>query len=115
MTTAPAQAPPAYNAASFALHQRLAPVVRRIRMLGSAAADLAFVADGTLDASLTLSNRPWDVAAGTFIARQAGAAVLDLDGRPYTLASATTLDVAPGLRDGPLAAIRPQTCKEADR
>jgi myo-inositol-1(or 4)-monophosphatase len=48
-------------------------------MLGTSAADLVFVADGSLDASITLANRSWDMAAGAVIAREAGAAVTDLD------------------------------------
>jgi myo-inositol-1(or 4)-monophosphatase len=38
----------------------LAASVERVRMLGSAAIDLAWVADGRLDASIMLSNKPWD-------------------------------------------------------
>ena len=86
------------NRIALALHARLAPTVQRIRMLGSAAVDLALVADGTLDASITLGNRPWDMAAGTVIAREAGAAVVDLDGSPHTTASRATIATAAPLR-----------------
>lgn len=72
----------ARNRAALALHAQLAPAVQRVRMLGSAAVDLALVADGTLDASITLGNRSWDMAAGTVIARAAGAVVCDTDGSP---------------------------------
>ncbi len=93
-----------HTADCFALHQALAPTVRRIRMLGSAATDLALVADGTLDASLTVSNRTWDTAAGVLIAREAGAIVIDHDATPHTLASARTYAIAPRLK-GPLLAL----------
>jgi myo-inositol-1(or 4)-monophosphatase len=66
-------------------------------MLGSAAVDLAFVADGTLDASITLGNRDWDMAAGVAIARAAGATVTDTDGRPHDSRSLTTIATTPGL------------------
>lgn len=69
----------------------------RTRMLGSAALDLCWLADGHLDASITLSNKPWDTAAGTLIAREAGASVVDLDGSPHSLASRVTLAATPGL------------------
>jgi myo-inositol-1(or 4)-monophosphatase len=87
-----------HTAATLRLHQHLAPAVSRIRMLGSAAADLAWVADGTLDASLTLSNQWWDMAAGTAIAREAGALICDLDGTPHSRDSRTTIAAAPAIQ-----------------
>ena len=92
------------NQAALAIHAALAPRAQKVRMLGSAAADLALVADGTLDASITLGNRPWDMAAGAVIARAAGAIVTDADGSPYTLGSLTTIAAAPGL-SGPVLGI----------
>jgi myo-inositol-1(or 4)-monophosphatase len=76
---------------------QLTPRVHRIRMLGTAAVDLAWVADGRLDASVTLGNKPWDIAAGVLIAREAGATVTDANGRPHDLNSATTIAAAPAL------------------
>jgi myo-inositol-1(or 4)-monophosphatase len=70
---------------------QLTPRVHRIRMLGTAALDLAWVAAGRLDASITLQNTPWDVCAGVLIAREAGASVVDADGSPHDLASAATI------------------------
>ncbi|MGH3708840.1 MAG: inositol monophosphatase family protein [Pseudonocardiaceae bacterium] len=96
---------PARNRVALALHAYLAPRVQRVRMLGSAAVDLAWVADGTLDASITLGNRAWDMAAGTVIARQAHAALIDADGTPHTTGSRFTIAAAPGLRDPILAAV----------
>jgi myo-inositol-1(or 4)-monophosphatase len=76
---------------------QLTPRVHRIRMLGTAAVDLAWVADGRLDASVTLGNKPWDTAAGVLIAREAGAAVTDANGHPHDLNSAATIAAAPAL------------------
>lgn len=76
---------------------QLTPRVHRIRMLGTAAVDLAWVADGRLDASVTLGNKPWDTVAGVLIAREAGAAVTDADGQPHDLNSAATIAAAPAL------------------
>jgi myo-inositol-1(or 4)-monophosphatase len=95
------------NQAALAIHSALAPCTGKVRMLGSAAADLALVADGTLDASLTLGNRPWDMAAGVVIARAAGAIVMDSDGSPYTLGSLATIAVAPHLAGPVLSIVRP--------
>jgi myo-inositol-1(or 4)-monophosphatase len=52
-------------------------------MLGSAAIDLAWVAEGRLDASIILANKPWDTAAGVVIAREAGAHVVDQTVPPH--------------------------------
>ncbi|MFB4316565.1 inositol monophosphatase family protein [Actinomadura sp. 21ATH] len=88
----------ARNRVRLELTGRLAANVQRIRMVGSAAIDLAWVADGKLDACVILSNNPWDTAAGVAIAREAGAAVRDLDGSEHTTGSAATLAFAPGVR-----------------
>lgn len=81
------------------LTERAAGRVQRVRMLGSMATDLAYVASGTLDASVTLSNTPWDTAAGVLIAREAGALVLDAGGGAHTPESRATIAVTPALRD----------------
>jgi myo-inositol-1(or 4)-monophosphatase len=51
-----------------------------LRRLGSAAADLAYVACGRFDAFYEYGLSPWDVAAGTFIVRQAGGNISDFAG-----------------------------------
>lgn len=51
-----------------------------IRRLGSAAMDLAYVACGRYDAFYEYHLKPWDVAAGTVLIRQAGGAVCDFNG-----------------------------------
>ncbi|MES9603502.1 inositol monophosphatase family protein [Actinomadura sp. NPDC000929] len=81
----------AKNRERIALTERLAANVQRIRMLGSVAIDLAWVAEGKLDASITLSNKPWDMAAGVIIAREAGAKVADQQGADHTFKSAATI------------------------
>ena len=51
-----------------------------IRRLGSAAADLVYVACGRFDAFYHVRLAAWDVAAGALIAQQAGARVTDFSG-----------------------------------
>jgi myo-inositol-1(or 4)-monophosphatase len=51
-----------------------------IRRLGSAAIDLAYVACGRLEGYFEYNLNPWDVAAGTFIVKQAGGKVSDFRG-----------------------------------
>ncbi len=50
----------------------------RLRMLGSAALEMCYVAMGTFDLFVHEELSPWDVAAPAFIAREAGARVLSL-------------------------------------
>ncbi|MFG1753531.1 inositol monophosphatase family protein [Streptosporangium sandarakinum] len=83
------------NRPRLALTQHLAARVQRVRMFGSAAIDLAWVAEGKIDASAMFSNNPWDTAAGVLIAREAGAMVVDLDGSPHTMNSRGTIAAGP--------------------
>jgi myo-inositol-1(or 4)-monophosphatase len=53
-----------------------------VRRLGSAALDLCYVACGRFDGFWELRLKPWDVAAGALVARQAGAVVTDITGGP---------------------------------
>ena len=71
--------------------RRLAASVLRVRMLGSAAIDLAWLAEGHLNASITLSNNTWDMAAGVVLARETGHTVVDQMGQTYDLASTATI------------------------
>jgi myo-inositol-1(or 4)-monophosphatase len=79
------------NEQRLALTIQLAPRVHRLRMLGTAALDLAWVAQGRLDASITLGNKPWDTTAGVILAREAGATVVDIDGTNHSYESAATI------------------------
>lgn len=93
---------------------RLAARVLRVRMLGSAAIDLVWLAEGRLHASVTLCNLPWDMAAGVVIAREAGAAVTDRRGRPHTTRSAETVAVSPGLVGPVLELLTPRDVPPRD-
>jgi myo-inositol-1(or 4)-monophosphatase len=59
---------------------RLLPKVRDIRRIGAASLDLCAVATGRLDAFVEQGLKPWDLAAGGLVAREAGARVAGLDG-----------------------------------
>ncbi|RZQ61218.1 inositol monophosphatase family protein [Amycolatopsis suaedae] len=87
------------NRLRLELLARLGARAHRVRMLGSAAIDLAWVAHGRLDATVILANLPWDTAAGVLLVREAGGVVADLDGTDHTTDSAATIAVCPGLRD----------------
>jgi myo-inositol-1(or 4)-monophosphatase len=52
-----------------------------IRRTGSAALDLAYVASGRADAYFEAGVKPWDIAAGALLVREAGGKVVDFRGR----------------------------------
>ena len=56
-----------------------------VRRLGSAALDLCFVACGRFEAFWEEKLKPWDTAAGSVIALEAGAKVTDFSGAPYSV------------------------------
>ncbi|HEX4016893.1 MAG TPA: inositol monophosphatase family protein [Frankiaceae bacterium] len=82
--------------------QRVLPRVRDIRRLGSAAVDMCLTAEGVLDAYYEQGLKPWDRAAGTLIAREAGLTVAGLEGAPP--GESLTI-AAPPVLFGPLSAL----------
>ena len=80
----------------------VAPLVRDVRRLGSAAIDLCFVASGRTDAYVESRLHPWDVAAGALIAREAGAEVV---GDTHPLESPYVLASAPGIAQALMAVL----------
>lgn len=102
------------NEHRLAITAELVPRVERIRMIGAATLDLAFVAEGALDACVMMSNKPWDTAAGTLIAREAGARLTDAHGNPHTHKSASTIVTAPGIAEQ-LATVIRNTGAPSDR
>jgi myo-inositol-1(or 4)-monophosphatase len=67
------------NLQHFAYFSTLCQAVRRF---GSAALDFCYIAAGRLDGYWEMSLQPWDSAAGSIIAREAGAIVSAPDGDP---------------------------------
>jgi myo-inositol-1(or 4)-monophosphatase len=76
---------------------KMALKVRGIRRLGSAALDLCSVAAGRVDGYWEIRLEPWDIAAGTLIARESGAVVTDRNGEenvlksPYSIVAANPI------------------------
>ena len=56
---------------------------RSLRRLGSCALNMCYVAAGRLDGYWATSVSAWDSAAGTVIAREAGAMLTAYDGKPF--------------------------------
>lgn len=69
----------------FSIHSR------GVRRFGSAALDLCYVACGRFDGYWELVVNPWDVAAGSLIASEAGAQVTDVAGNPLEFKMGATI------------------------
>jgi len=87
----------AFRLAQARVVSALLPQVRDIRRAGSAALDLCSVAAGRVDAYYEAGMHIWDWAAGALIAREAGARVDGLAGRPT--GEGVTLAANPALFD----------------
>jgi myo-inositol-1(or 4)-monophosphatase len=67
------------------------PKAQGVRRDGSAALNLCYVACGRFDGFWELKLHPWDVAAGSLIATEAGGRVTDYAGGRYDLSGRETL------------------------
>ena len=94
------------NRLRLRLTERLAHDAQRVRILGASAIDLAWTAEGRLDACIMLGNKPWDTSAGVLVAREAGARVLDHDGFEHSQQSHSTIAVTPALETDLMAAVQ---------
>ena len=92
---------PANNFASFIAFQKSA---RGIRRAGAAALDLAYVAAGRLDGFWEMKLKPWDVAAGVLLVREAGGVVTTFDGSAYDIFNGRIL-ASNGLIHGEMVAM----------
>lgn len=92
------------RAAQAQLLARLLPMVRDVRRIGSAALDLCMVAAGRLDVYYEHGIKPWDYAAGSLIAAEAGARVV-LPGPEIDSADAI-IAAAPGIADEFIATLQ---------
>lgn len=63
--------------------QALAPKVRNLRIAGSAALHLAYVAAGRLSGFWEYNLSSWDIAAGSLLVEEAGGRISDLNGELY--------------------------------
>ena len=70
---------------------------RGIRRLGSAALDLAYVADGRFEAYYEFGINSWDVAAGCLLVQEAGGIVTDLYGNQDFLKTGHVIASNPGI------------------
>lgn len=79
---------------------------RSIRRLGAAVVEAAWVASGLADYSILVGVRPWDVAAGALLVREAGGRVLTPAGNEWKLDDPDIVFVTPRLEKRILAVTR---------
>ncbi|PZE19732.1 inositol monophosphatase family protein [Paenibacillus xerothermodurans] len=63
----------------------LSSKVRNIRVAGSAALHLAYVAAGRLSGFWEIGLNSWDIAAGALLVTESGGTITDTEGNPYHL------------------------------
>lgn len=78
-----------------------------MRRTGSAALDLAYVATGRLDAYFEIGLKPWDMAAGQLLVREAGGRCTDFAGGADFMTSGNIVAGNLKVVDAMIAAIRP--------
>ncbi len=66
-----------------------------IRRAGSAALDMAYVAAGRLDGYWEYGVKPWDIAAGMLIVKEAGGLVADMDNKQNQLVNGNIVAATP--------------------
>lgn len=96
---------------------QVAPLVRLIRsaaeqpfwlsMFGAAAVVATYVADGRRDWLVSFGGGIWDYAGSALLMREAGCAVTNLQGRPWTLRDTTLVAATPALHRKLLAVVGP--------
>jgi myo-inositol-1(or 4)-monophosphatase len=85
-------------------YHQMAMASHGVRRTGSAAIDLAYVASGRLDAFWEFGLKPWDMAAGTLLVKEAGGTVSDMHGGALRVASSDSVLASNcGLHAGVLA------------
>ncbi|MBV8819123.1 MAG: inositol monophosphatase, partial [Acidobacteriaceae bacterium] len=76
-----------------------------VRRAGSAAIDLAYVACGRLEAFWEFGLKPWDMAAGIVLIREAGGVCSNMKGGPVDLKGPHLLGTNGAIHDEMVAAL----------
>lgn len=71
---------------------------RSLRQLGAAVFEASWIATGRADYAILSGIRPWDVAAGALLVREAGGKALTTDGKEWTLHDKNIVYVVPRLK-----------------
>lgn len=91
----------------FAMMSSLASQCADFRRTGSAALDLCYAAANRVDGYFEMGIKPWDIAAGDLIVREAGGLVTDFHGDTDYLTRGHIVATAPRLMKAVLGHIQP--------
>ncbi len=92
--------------APFVRFARFVRAAQGVRRDGSAALDLCYVAAGRFDGFWEENLKPWDLAAGSLIAAEAGVRLSSLDGGPYSIYGGDLIASTPALHPALVAIAR---------
>jgi len=70
---------------NFPYFEKMTKKTRAVRRLGAATLDLAFIAAGKIDGHWEFNLKPWDIAAGALIIKEAGGKITDTSGNTLDL------------------------------
>jgi myo-inositol-1(or 4)-monophosphatase len=96
------------NEKTLMARSRSAASLQRVKCLGSAVLECAFVAAGRMEAYCMLSMKPWDVAVGGLLVAEAGGKATRLDGGPFAIEGQDALFSNGLLHAQVLAVLRPE-------
>lgn len=102
---------PEYTSAYAHLFQTLLPVCGDVRRAGSAALDLAYIACGRLDGYWELGLKPWDIAAGILLIKEAGGLICDPQGEEKYYESGNIVAGNPKILKALIKYIKPEFSK----
>ena len=71
----------------FEIIQKLWPDIQTVRIIGSSALGISYVAGGRTDLYFNYNLKPWDIAAGILLVEEAGGVATDRKGRKASLFS----------------------------
>jgi len=77
------------------IFSKLVEESRAVRRAGAAALDLCLVAEGVFDAFWEAHLKPWDVAAGSLMVREAGGSVCTYEGKDFHIEDASVIASSP--------------------
>ena len=77
--------------------ERVMAEVAGVRRMGTASLDLAYVAAGRCDGFWEAGLKPWDIAAGIILVREAGGYITEMNGGKNVLASGNVVAANPKL------------------
>lgn len=103
--------------AQWDMTRQLLTQAEDIRRAGSAALDLAYVAAGRFDGYFELGLKPWDIAAGCLLVREAGGTFTDMAGRNGLPASGNLIagnhHIAPAMAEVAAKTLTPELMQGA--